>query len=66
MTKESVKKLLKAGYTIIRKDDHPSPRIKYQSKDNYHWRTLGEPFKTKADRDREYEELQKLSLILAE
>jgi hypothetical protein len=44
-------KLIKAGYTLIRQDDNPCPRIKIKDGQSYEWRTL-EKFDSKAARDR--------------
>lgn len=52
-------KLINSGYRLIRTDDTPSIRIKFRDKDNHDWKTLGEPFKSKAARDRQFKELLK-------
>lgn len=51
MEQQSQRKVIAAGFTILRADDHPTPRIKYKSKDHHDWITL-EAFPTKAARDR--------------
>ena len=66
MTQDSVLKLFKAGFTMIRKDDSPNIRIKFQDYDNQNWKTLGSPFESKAARDREYDRLRTLPHIIAE
>lgn len=48
-------KLAAAGFTILRTDDNPYPRIKVWKSDSA-WITL-EKFSTKAARDRRMEEL---------
>lgn len=63
MDKQSQLKVINAGFTIIRSDDQPSPRIKYIGKDHHEWSTL-EKFETKAARDRRIVELLKISTII--
>lgn len=49
---------MRAGFTIIRKDNQPQPRIKYKQFGFPEWRTL-EKFSTKAERDRRFKEQTK-------
>ena len=63
MDQESQMKVAAAGFTILRQDDYPTPRIKYKSKDQREWKTL-EKFETKAARDRRYKEFLKMSMII--
>jgi hypothetical protein len=56
MEVQSQKKVMAAGFKIIRADDQPSPRIKIKEKGAYEWRTF-EKFETKASRDRRFTEL---------
>lgn len=63
MDQASQLKVIAAGFTIIRTDDQPSPRIKVKNKEHSEWATL-KKFETKAARDREYKELMKLSTII--
>lgn len=60
MTLNGQKKVLRAGFTIIRRDDQPKPRIKTLRPTgelgNLNWVTL-EKFDTKAARDRRFREL---------
>lgn len=58
------KKLIAAGFTLIRRDDLPKPRIKFKSKDNFEWRTMSGPFDTKTARDREANNLLKISTVI--
>lgn len=58
-------KVKAAGFTIIRKDDHPAPRIKFSSGTNGGWSTL-ETYKTKAQRDRAFKELLEQKYIIAD
>jgi len=51
MNKRSQLKVIAYGFTIIRSDDQPSPRIKFIDKGHHDWKTL-EAFETKAARDR--------------
>ncbi len=48
-------KIAAAGFTIVREDDYPVPRIKQWTGDSA-WKTL-EEFGTKAARDRRLQEL---------
>lgn len=52
----SQKKVITAGFRILRPDDHPGIRIKYKGAGQYEWKTL-EKFETKAARDRRLQEL---------
>ena len=60
MTLDGQKKVLRAGFTIIRPDNQPQPRIKTLRPTgefgNLNWVTL-EKFDTKAARDRRFREL---------
>lgn len=59
-------KILKAGLTVLRADDNPSPRIKQlklASSGNPSWATL-EKFETKAARDRRLKELLKAENVI--
>lgn len=63
MDSKSQQKVIAAGFTILRCDDHPSPRIKYKGKGQQEWLTL-EKFETKAARDRAFNErLEKSNYI---
>jgi hypothetical protein len=48
----SRKKLFAAGYTLLRADDHPTPRLKACHLDALNW-SIWKKFDTKAARDRE-------------
>lgn len=63
MDQASQLKVIAAGFTILRTDDQPSPRIKVKDKDHHEWSTLRK-FETKAARDREYKELLKLQTVI--
>ncbi|MDR0691493.1 MAG: hypothetical protein LBF69_00470 [Prevotellaceae bacterium] len=56
MNATSQLKVIAAGFTIIRADDHPAPRIKHKQQGIFEWKTL-EKFLTKAARDRRMAEL---------
>jgi len=56
MDSRSQQKVITFGFTIIRRDDQPSPRIKYKGTGVCEWKTL-EKFETKAARDRRFNEL---------
>ncbi len=58
------KKLIIAGYTLIRKDDMPTPRIKVRSPKNFEWHTLEKDFSSKAARDRRMHELLEASTTI--
>ena len=58
------KKVIKAGFILIRPDDQPSPRIKVKDGKSSEWRTLNKSFETKAARDRELNRLLKLDLVI--
>jgi hypothetical protein len=45
-------KLLDAGFTIIRKEDQPTIRVKYKNATQREWKTLESNFQSKASRDR--------------
>jgi hypothetical protein len=63
MDAKSQLKVVRAGFTIIRKDDSRSPRIKYKDARQTEWATLRK-FDTKAARDREFNKLIALNLII--
>jgi hypothetical protein len=58
------KKVIAAGFVIIRRDDTPAPRIKYKDKETHEWRTLHKDFASKAARDRKMDELLKIQTII--
>ena len=51
MDKKSQLKVIAKGFTILRSDDQPSPRIKYIDKQNHEWKTFSK-HEAKAERDR--------------
>ncbi len=63
MNMSSSRKVIAAGFRIIRCDDYPAPRIKERNGSNETWVTL-ESFKTKAARDRRFNELLKDPMII--
>lgn len=63
MDSNSQRKVIAAGFTIIRCDDTPSPRIKYKGKGRQEWATLA-TFETKAARDRRFKELNEMSVFI--
>ena len=66
MDAKSQKKVMAAGFRIIRKDDYPQPRIKTKTKEKgSDWRTL-EKFGTKAARDRAFEEMLKDNMTISD
>lgn len=56
MDQNSQMKVAKAGFTIFRKDDQPSARIKFKDKEQHEWKTYSK-YETKAARDRAFNEL---------
>lgn len=65
MSIDDQNKVKAAGFTVIRKDDHPVPRIKFSSGKNGGWSTL-EKYNTKAERDRAFKELLEQRYIIAD
>jgi hypothetical protein len=63
MDEQSRKKVIKAGFSIIRKADEPSIRIKIRDGKSPYWRTQ-DTFKTKAERDRWFNEMLNLSNVI--
>jgi hypothetical protein len=63
MDATSQQKVIAAGFTIIRVDDHPNPRVKVKDKRHREWATL-EKFETKAARDRRMAELLKSPIVI--
>ena len=63
MDKQSQLKVIKAGFLIIRRDDHPVIRIKFIGHGHHEWSTL-EKFNTKAERDRKANQLLELSTTI--
>ncbi len=59
MDLKSSRKVLSAGFRIIRCEDYPTPRIKERAGQNAAWVTLEEDFPSKAARDRRFKELLK-------
>ena len=56
MDKKSQIKVIKAGFTVIRPDNTPQPRIKYLDAVKYEWRTMRN-FPSATARDREFKDL---------
>ncbi len=65
MDRKSQDKVLKAGFTIIRKDDYPSPRIKVRYTADTDYRTY-EKYETKAERDRSFARLLKDEKVISD
>ncbi len=64
MNSTDQQKLIIAGYTLLRRDDTPAPRIKIRSALNFEWQTFEKNFASKAARDRRMNELLKLSTTI--
>lgn len=56
-------KLIKAGFTIIRKQDDPTPRIKASTGSG--WAVL-QTYKTKKERDKAFSNLLKDEMIITD
>lgn len=65
MDTKSQQKVIRAGFKILRADDHPQPRIKYKGAGRQEWITL-EKFSTKAARNRRLTELLKMNLFITD
>ncbi|ROT12375.1 hypothetical protein [Muribaculum intestinale] len=65
MDRKSQDKVLRAGSTIIRKDDYPQPRIKARYVAGSDYRTY-EKYKTKAERDRAFAGLLKGDKVISD
>lgn len=59
MTQKDQLKVLKQGFTIIRKDNQPNIRIKFKSGMITDFITYKGKFKTQVERDAQFEELLK-------
>lgn len=66
MDQKSQLKVIKAGFKIIRKDDQPVPRIKIKDNRSREWRTYAKDFKSKAERDRRFNELLVSNIIISD
>lgn len=65
MTLNDQNKVKVAGFTIIRKDDYPNPRIKISTKHNGGWKTYG-VYETKAARDKAFKTLLESNKIISD
>lgn len=65
MTIDDQNKVKAAGFTIIRKDDYPQPRIKVSTGTNGGWETLAK-YETKAARDRAFKALLENDKIISD
>jgi hypothetical protein len=65
MDATSQQKVIAAGFTIIRADDQPNPRVKVKDKRHREWATL-DKFETKAERDRRMQELLKSPTVITD
>lgn len=63
MDQKSQDKVLRAGFTIIRKDDVNGARIKQKTQTHNQWHTL-QKYETKVSRDRAFEEFMKDDKII--
>ena len=58
MNSSSQRKIIKAGFMIIRKDDYPQARIKFLDKETYSWKTH-KKYATKSSRDKDFDDMLK-------
>mgnify|MGYP000027294538 FL=1 len=65
MTLNDQNKVKAAGFTIIRKDDYPMPKIKVSTKYNGGWKTYG-VYETKAARDKAFKTLLESNNIISD
>jgi hypothetical protein bfra3_16243 len=65
MDANSQRKVIAEGFMIIRKDDQPTPRIKFKGGSHKEWSTL-KKFETKAARDRDFNVLMALELVITD
>jgi hypothetical protein len=65
MDATSQQKVIAAGFTIIRADNQPNPRIKVKDAQHREWATL-DKFETKAARDRQMAELLKSPHVITD
>ena len=65
MTLNDQKKVKAAGFTIIRKDDYPMPKIKVSTQHNGGWKTYG-VYETKAARDKAFKTLLESDKIISD
>ena len=63
MNTRDQRKVIIAGFTLIRAGDYPSPRIKIKDGKSCEWRTMRK-FDTKAERDREMKKLLELNMVI--
>lgn len=66
MDQQSAKKVIDAGFQIIRRDDSPTPRIKIKIAPSYEWRTFEKDFASKAARDRRFKELLNFNYFISD
>jgi len=63
MNQKDQLKVLKAGFTIIRKEES-ALKIKYKCDDDHNWKTLSSGYASKAAMQREMDQLLKSSNII--
>jgi hypothetical protein len=66
MDQKSQLKVIKAGFVIIRIDDQPAPRIKAKSRGHLEWYTFKKDFKSKAERDRMFNQLLVSNIMISD
>lgn len=65
MTLNDQNKVKAAGFTIIRKDDYPMPKIKISTGRNGAWETFAK-YETKAARDKAFKTLLESNNIISD
>lgn len=63
MTAKDQLKVIRAGFTIIRADEH-NLQLKYKDKNNLNWKILRSDFSSKAALNREKKEFLKMNLFI--
>jgi hypothetical protein len=63
MTQKDQLKVMRAGFTIIRADEH-NLLLKYKDRNNLHWKVLRSDFSSKAALQREEKEFLKQNLFI--
>jgi len=63
MDKNSQLKVIREGFTILRKDNKPKPRIKAKNRENTNWHTFAS-FETITSRDAAFKKLTELSFVI--
>ncbi|AZA87131.1 hypothetical protein EG349_10205 [Chryseobacterium shandongense] len=63
MTQKDQLKVMRAGFTIIRADEH-NLQLKFKDRNNLHWKILRSGFSSKSALQREKKEFLKMNLFI--